>query len=174
MPYTLGQAAKATGLSKPTISDAIKKGRISAVKKENGSFEIDPAELHRVYPPVASPASKEETETEPFLTHDLTAKIMVLEAQVKAISELKDQISAERDDLRAERNRLLGVIEQQAGTVKQLTYQPIANTTAALPENDLQPNARATVRPWLWIAFAVASVAAIIIKWLEYYSRYLF
>jgi excisionase family DNA binding protein len=174
MPYTLGQAAKATGLSKPTISDAIKKGRISAVKKENGSFEIDPAELHRVYPPVASHASKIEAETERFLTLDLTAKIMVLEAQVKAISELKDQISAERDDLRAERNRLLGVIEQQAGTVKQLTYQPIADTPPVLPEIERQPKARAAVRPWLWVALAVASVAAAIVELLVYYGRYLF
>jgi excisionase family DNA binding protein len=59
VPYTLGQAAKATGLSKPTISEAIKKGRISARKNESGSFEIDPSELHRVYPPLASPTSKE-------------------------------------------------------------------------------------------------------------------
>ena len=170
MPYTLGQAAKATGLSKPTISEAIKKGRISAVKKENGSFEIDPAELHRVYPPVASHASKIEAETERFLTLDLTAKIMVLEAQVKAISELKDQISAERDDLRAERNRLLGVIEQQAGTVKQLTYQPIADIPPALPEIEHQPKARVTVRPWLWVALAASSVADAIAQWLVYHG----
>ena len=170
MPYTLGQAAKATGLSKPTISAAIKKGRISAVKIENGSFEIDPTELHRVYPRVASPASKAETETEPFLTHDLTAKIMVLDAQVKAISELKDQISAERDDLRTERNRLLGVIEQQAGTVKQLTYQPKADTPPALPNIEHQPKPRATVRPWLWIALVFVIIAAVIAEWLAHYA----
>lgn len=51
MAYTLGQAAKATGLSKPTLSDAIKKGRISASKDDFGRYQIDPAELHRVYPP---------------------------------------------------------------------------------------------------------------------------
>jgi excisionase family DNA binding protein len=38
VPYTLGQAAKATGLSKPTISEAIKKGRISARKNESGQL----------------------------------------------------------------------------------------------------------------------------------------
>ena len=97
MPYTLGQAAKATGLSKPTLSEAIKKGKISARKNESGSFEIDPAELHRVYPPVASPASEDEQQTEHFRTHDFTAKIMVLEARLEALGELKDQIAAERD-----------------------------------------------------------------------------
>ena len=51
MVYTLGEAAKATGKSKATISKAIKNGRISAHKDETGTFCIDPSELHRVYPP---------------------------------------------------------------------------------------------------------------------------
>jgi hypothetical protein len=50
MPYTLGQAARATGKAKPTISRAIQTGRISASRSEDGSWAIDPAELHRVYP----------------------------------------------------------------------------------------------------------------------------
>lgn len=50
MSYTLGEAAKATGKSKPTIQRAIKSGKISASKKEDGTYDIDPAELHRVYP----------------------------------------------------------------------------------------------------------------------------
>lgn len=51
MAYTLGEAAKATGISKASISRAINSGRISAIKKEDGSFSIEPVELHRVYPP---------------------------------------------------------------------------------------------------------------------------
>ena len=54
MSYTIGQAAKATGKSKPTISRAIKSNTISATKNDDGSFTIDPAELHRVFPPVKS------------------------------------------------------------------------------------------------------------------------
>ena len=42
MSYTLGEAAKAVGKSKGTISKAIKSGKISAVKQENGSFRIKP------------------------------------------------------------------------------------------------------------------------------------
>lgn len=53
MTYTLGEAARATGKSKATISKAIKSGRISASKDENGVYRIDPSELHRVYPPRA-------------------------------------------------------------------------------------------------------------------------
>lgn len=51
MAYTLGEAAKATGISKASISRAINSGRISATKKDDGSFSIEPVELHRVYPP---------------------------------------------------------------------------------------------------------------------------
>ena len=124
MAYTLGQAAKATGLSKPTLSDAIKKGRISASKDDFGRYQIDPAELHRVYPPLPTSIRQAGVQSEQNLTPHLTAKIMVLEARVQALEELKAQIAAERDDLRGERDRLLGVIEEQAGSVKQLTYQP--------------------------------------------------
>lgn len=52
MSYTLGTASKATGKSKPTIQRAIKNGKISASKSGDGSYLIDPAELHRVFPPV--------------------------------------------------------------------------------------------------------------------------
>lgn len=59
MAYTLGEAAKATGISKASISRAINSGRISAIKKEDGSFSIEPVELHRVYPPKsAGPVSE--------------------------------------------------------------------------------------------------------------------
>jgi hypothetical protein len=51
MAYTLGQAAKASGRSKATIHRAVKAGRISAARSETGCWLIDPAELHRVYPP---------------------------------------------------------------------------------------------------------------------------
>jgi|GEM_PF-452338 len=50
MRYTLGQAAKAVGKSKSTLSRAIRKGKISAEHDAHGQFAIDPAELHRVYP----------------------------------------------------------------------------------------------------------------------------
>ena len=51
--YTLGTAAHACGLNKSTVLRAIKAGKISATRDEHGQWQIDPAELHRVYPPVA-------------------------------------------------------------------------------------------------------------------------
>src|SRR3546814_1715198 len=64
MAYTLGEAAKATGISKASISRAINSGRISAIKTESGSFSIEPVELHRAYPPKSSaPVSGVPSET---------------------------------------------------------------------------------------------------------------
>ena len=55
MNYSIGQAARAVGKAKSTISRDIKAGKISATRNPDGSVSIDPAELHRVYP--ATPAT---------------------------------------------------------------------------------------------------------------------
>jgi len=52
MSYTLGKASKATGKSKTTILRAIKNGTITGNKNHKGHYEINPAELHRVYKPL--------------------------------------------------------------------------------------------------------------------------
>jgi len=46
---TLGAAAKLTGLNRTTVLRAIKSGRLSAARQDDGSYRIDPAELERVY-----------------------------------------------------------------------------------------------------------------------------
>ena len=90
MPYTLGQAARAAGKSKPTISRAIQTGKISAAKGEDGSYVIDPAELHRVYPP----ASDGNGTMKQSVTGDLTGTSpTVLRVE-------RDRLLIEREDLR--------------------------------------------------------------------------
>ena len=50
MRYSLGQAAKTAGRSKTTIHRAIKSGKLSASRTEDGGWSIDPAELSPAYP----------------------------------------------------------------------------------------------------------------------------
>src|SRR3954447_22404709 len=64
MAYSLKQAGEATGRSKPSILRAIQTGKISAKKNEMREWEIDPAELHRVYPPVALSVTRTVTPDE--------------------------------------------------------------------------------------------------------------
>lgn len=104
MFYTLGTAAKATGKTKTAIAESIKKGRISAIKDDFGRYQIDPSELHRVYPPLSEADRQEDSQDGRDKTQELTTKIKVLEVQIQAIAELKAQITAERDDLRADRD----------------------------------------------------------------------
>ena len=56
--HTIATAAAAVGRNKTAILRAIKVGKISVSKDENGEWQIDPAELHRVYPPLRSPSMR--------------------------------------------------------------------------------------------------------------------
>ena len=52
--YTIATAAAAVGRNKSAILRAINAGKFSAAQDETGEWQIDPAELHRVYPPLRS------------------------------------------------------------------------------------------------------------------------
>jgi hypothetical protein len=55
--YTIATAAAAVGRHKNAILRAIGTGKFSALKDENGEWQIDPAELHRIYPPLRTAAA---------------------------------------------------------------------------------------------------------------------
>ena len=90
MSYTLGEAAKATGFSKPTLSRAIKNGKLSAKRLEDGSYSIDAAELGRWKDAnghrngaVKRIATLPETPKTPSETSALQAEVEKLRAQVQ-------------------------------------------------------------------------------------------
>jgi len=114
MKYTLGQAAKATDMSKAALSRAIKTGRISATKNEGGSFEIDPAELHRVYPPKQAQLN----DTQPQPTPPQQAEIERLKATVEGLERLCRQIEGERDSLREQNTKLTAILTDQRAQTK--------------------------------------------------------
>jgi len=99
--YTLSGAAEAVGLTKSAFSKAIKKGCISAKKDEFGRFAIDPAELHRVYPPLPSleKSSEKSEESEREATAEITAENRELKARLEVLNRLLDDIQKDRDDL---------------------------------------------------------------------------
>jgi hypothetical protein len=99
MHYSVKQGAEATGKTKPTILRAIHKGKISAKKDENGEWEIDPAELHRVYEPVSknsgtrSDANVAGTSREIDLLHEMLAD---KDRQIEGLSRRLDSVDEER------------------------------------------------------------------------------
>ena len=59
MPYNLVEAGIAIGKNKSTVLRAIRRGVISATRDPaNGSWLVDPAELHRVFPPRQATAER--------------------------------------------------------------------------------------------------------------------
>ncbi len=104
MVYTLGEAAKATGKAKATISKAIKNGRISAQKDEKGTFHIDPSELHRVYPPTVS-SEQEETPANTITGSDIAGTIRELQARLESAHERLSDKETVIADLKEDRDR---------------------------------------------------------------------
>ena len=120
MGLTLGEASKQTGKSKATLSRAVKNGRISAHKQEDGSFSIEPSELFRVYKRVygetltTAQNTADETIRNPTSTPEKDIEIATLRAELSAarnkIDDLKrqaDEIREDRDAWKHQANRLL-------------------------------------------------------------------
>jgi hypothetical protein len=102
MKYTLRTAAEACGISKTAIHNAIKSGRLSAPKNDNGGYEIDPAELHRVFPPVHIEQEKGQ---------DLTGRDSIenayLRDKIALLENMLDDIKGDRDHWRNQATMLL-------------------------------------------------------------------
>lgn len=80
---SLSQASRLTGRSKSTIGRAIKSGRLSATRNEDGTFGINPAELLRVFPREAQepgPQRSAEGSGDGSETAELRARLAVAEA----------------------------------------------------------------------------------------------
>jgi hypothetical protein len=107
MSYTLAAAAKAVGLNKTTILRAIKSGKISGLKDENGEWQIEPAELHRVYRPVAASETRIDA-AQPCAPpdEDLSARVFLAEQRLSDLKALLDEVRAERDAWREQAQRL--------------------------------------------------------------------
>lgn len=115
MKYGLTQAAQATGKSRSSIYRAIKSGVISAHKRDDGQFEIDPAELHRVFPAIsrdvsqAVPEQANETAVE-VLKREVELLREALERERSHSREFADLLREERE----ERRRLTALLVHQS------------------------------------------------------------
>jgi len=98
MPHTLRAAAKAVGRDRTTLLRAIRSGKLSAIHDAaTGSWLIEPAELHRIYPVVNGPvaATGEATEGDTHLRttepHGGGAVAEVVELEGGVISGLSNE-----------------------------------------------------------------------------------
>jgi len=117
MPYTLGQAAKMTGRSKPTIARAIRSGRLSASRTETGAFAIDESELARVFQVSGNGAGT--------MLRSVTGETDGTSQATLRVE--RDRLLAEREDLRETirdlRHRLDSEVEERRRLLAMLTDQ---------------------------------------------------
>ena len=132
MAYTLGEAAKVTGMSKAALSRAIKRGTISAEKQPNGSFKIEPSELHREYPVAA-----EQQDNAPPDATKLHTQNIELRAKLEAAAQRLIDKDGVIDDLRRrldtegeERRRLTAILTDQRAKAPDVMITPPPETTA--------------------------------------------
>ena len=101
---SLSEAAKVAGQSKSTIWRAVKAGRVSATKTDTGDYQIDPAELHRVFPL----GTGEGRATTASVKRDATAlertETALLQAQIERLFQVGEMLRNELDDVKKDRD----------------------------------------------------------------------
>ena len=130
MGYSLGEAAKAVGRTKPTILRAIRAHKISAAKNEaTGACDIDPAELHRVYEPI----SHEEHEPELKLergNNALHIEVTLLRERLADKDAMIAELRDDRDQWREQAQRL-ALTDQRAKAPDVIVTPPPARPAPA-------------------------------------------
>jgi hypothetical protein len=99
MAMSLREAAQQAGVNKSSIFRAIKAGRLSAGRTDDGDYAIDPAELMRVYPPKPGPAAEQPDARQDATaeTTELRVRNARLEAEVSGLRELLSEMTRTRD-----------------------------------------------------------------------------
>ena len=108
---TLRQAVEQFDVSRPTLTKALKKGKISGAKDAKGTWSVDPSELSRVYKPRYKEQETEHPKEHQANTPDfnyLQGKVDALEAQIE---DLKEQRNIAHDRAAQSDARLYGVLE---------------------------------------------------------------
>lgn len=124
MGYTLGTAAKATGKSRTSILRAIEKGKISAEKNVHGEWDIEPSELHRVYPAReavrGSGNSTDATGTNTDLlieNKELAAKLEAAGERIRdaldQVADLRLRLDQSEEERRRTQNQLTGLLTDE-------------------------------------------------------------
>lgn len=105
MKFTLKQAAEAVGKDRSTLQRAIKNGRMSASLNDLGNYEIDAAELYRVFDPIArNTANATDNAATPM-------QVDALQQQVQMQKEFIATLERLLDDANADKRRLMQLLE---------------------------------------------------------------
>ena len=99
MSYSLSNAAAACGVYKSPVLRSIKSGRLTATKDALGQWRIEPAELHRVYPPAQSNGADGNG-----TRHGATAALMEAQHRAELAEQRLADLKAVFEDMRQDRD----------------------------------------------------------------------
>lgn len=103
------QAAKKVGKSVPTITRAIKNGKLSANPRDGGGWIIDTSELFRVWPAITSDSNV----TVNKLQNETPSETNALQREVDLLREMLDEARSDRDSWKEQANKVTALIEDQ-------------------------------------------------------------
>jgi hypothetical protein len=102
--YNLMSAAAAAGVNRSTVLRAIKAGRISGQRDATGGWQIDPAEFHRVFPPLPLPVATSAQQDQQQIDGQV-ALLRNLVEQLRNDMEAREEDHRKREqDLRQDRD----------------------------------------------------------------------
>ena len=145
MNLSLGQAARETGKSKSVIYNALKSGRLSGRHNDKGEWEIDPAELFRVF----SRQNGQEPKSERDSTHQNTL-LELLQEQLHEANERERQAHEREQQAQEREARLLAMLEAE-----QKAHRNLETKLLLAPK----PSAVSKVRVWILLAVLAAVLA---------------
>jgi len=119
-------------------------------------YQINPAELERVYAPAPSSVSLDMPRDTQSDAADTAGLIAAKDREIALLREMADKADAIVVDLRAERDRLLTMVEMATATVRQLTHErPAVMPDEATPQ---APAAGQPILPWAraWVRMRLA------------------
>lgn len=101
MKVSASKAAKMANVSIPTITRAIKDGRLSAEKQQPNGYKIDVAELERVFPLITNDPNVKPS----VLENETPSAISTLEREIEMLREMMESKDSTIEDLRTRLDR---------------------------------------------------------------------
>ncbi len=109
MEFSASQAAKKVGKSVPTITRAIKSGKLSAKPREGGGWIISASELFRVWPAVTNETDVSHT----MLGSETPNETSALQREVKLLREMLNKTEVDRDGWKDHANKITALLEDK-------------------------------------------------------------
>ena len=147
MAMSLSEAAAATGVNRSTIYRAWKSGRMSATRTDTGQIEVDPAELFRVFPPLAPQQGVHDA-----LHHGATddreggnaLHDSALELEVQQLRDALAAMREDRDATRVDRDAWRDLARKEGDERRELVHRLALAAPIATPS----PTPTGPRRPW--------------------------